>query len=289
MKLLKKNDIRIRNYSVPEKKSLGKNLDNLYLEQKLKNRIKNCSIFLISCNANLIDSTWIRKEIRLACSYNKYILGIRPKGQKKTFDPKYIVDATKISNGKIINYKSSTILETIQDATGIKILSLKKAKVNNQKNRIKRKARHWVRILKHIFIIVLLIILTVLLFQLLNKGEMPLAKPSITYSPNDSVQDHQFPEILIVQRLLTLDSALSIKRKYSNRRFEIIYTEKIDGAPSFYISKFDFLDRKSAEKTLNKLKTKKAQWGKAKLFYLNQICHTELLKNKDYYECKQRK
>lgn len=281
--LLKKHNIEIGNFSVSQKKSLGNNLDDLYLEQKLKNRIRNCSIFIVACNVDLINSKWVEKEVRLARIYNKYILGIRPKGQKKTFDPKYIVNAVKY-RGKIINYNPGRVLQTIQNVTKIELKKSTNGKRKTKKNILEEKLKNWIKAFKYSFLAFLMIlsIVKIIQFSKQNDYSIPTGNNEII---NSTLSSTKYNGIIIVQKFTSLKSAIQVKNKYKRRGFEIIKTNSIDSDLGFYVAIIDIKDQRLAERKLAKITLKKAEWKEAQLLPTNKVCPQGLERKGNIFEC----
>ena len=72
-----------RNYSVPEHDPLKTRTDR-GLEAKLHNQIGPTNIVIILAGMYATHSKWIKKEIKIAKSYRKPIIGIQPRGRQRT-------------------------------------------------------------------------------------------------------------------------------------------------------------------------------------------------------------
>lgn len=142
--LLKKNNIPTLDFSVTRKKKLldefGRSLPALILEDKIKSRIERCNIFIVSARPNVKDAPWVMTEILLASAKQKYILAVRPKGEKKSADPDFITEIKMRGNGKIINFHSTRIIDTIYKVTNFDrdfvVPKRKKKKRKKKKSRI---------------------------------------------------------------------------------------------------------------------------------------------------------
>ena len=80
-------NFRIRNYSVPEHDPVidpKSNVGRRKLEGLIDNQIRPVNIVLILSGMYAAYSFWIEKEIEIADSYNKPIIGIKPRGQVRT-------------------------------------------------------------------------------------------------------------------------------------------------------------------------------------------------------------
>lgn len=82
-KLLKgANNFDWRNYSVPEHDPLGTKTDK-ELHEALDRQIRPVNCFLIVSGMYTNSRKWIQKEMEIAQSYGKPIIGIIPQGQER--------------------------------------------------------------------------------------------------------------------------------------------------------------------------------------------------------------
>lgn len=81
-----------RNYSVPEHDPL-ETKSNKELSDALDHQIKPINCFLIISGMYVTHREWIKKELEIAKSYSKPIIGILPRGQERT--PVEVQDAKR--------------------------------------------------------------------------------------------------------------------------------------------------------------------------------------------------
>ena len=98
---------KYRNYSVPEHDPLGTKTD-AELEAALDRQIRPVNCFLIVAGMYVNYRRWIQKEIEIAQSYNKPIVGIIPWGQERV--PQQVQDAAK----EIVGWNTSSIVTAIR-------------------------------------------------------------------------------------------------------------------------------------------------------------------------------
>lgn len=105
------NNFYWRNYSVPEhdpvinpRTEVGKQK----LTQKLDQQIRPINCFLIMAGMYANYRYWLQKEVEIAQSYGKPIIGLIPWGQKRT--PVYIQQVAE----EMVNWNTSSIVAAIR-------------------------------------------------------------------------------------------------------------------------------------------------------------------------------
>jgi len=106
------NNFQWRNYSVPEhdpvvdpNTDVGKRKLTLELDQQI--RPVNCFLIMAGMYANY--KYWIQKEVEIAQSYGKPIIGLIPWGQDRT--PVYIQQIAD----EMVNWNTSSIVSAIRN------------------------------------------------------------------------------------------------------------------------------------------------------------------------------
>jgi len=211
----------------------------------------------------------------------KYILAVRPRGQKRTFDPLFIAKAIENGQGKIISYNAKRILKTIEDCTGVDLKKISTVNFKEQKIGNKRRRNFWTRIFLFFLFVLLTFYLSFKVFHFFNAYS---ASPKNNTSSSLLLDSHN-SEIILVQKFLSQDSALLIKRKYLKRRFEIIKVNESDFLNTFYVSVIGFKNQTLAQENLKKLKSKKEEWKDARLVSIKEICSGNLIKIDLVFEC----
>lgn len=69
------------NYSVPIERPIDAR-SKAELQQKITNRISNCSCVIVLSGMYVAYSEWIDFEIETALKFNKPIIGVKPRGQQ---------------------------------------------------------------------------------------------------------------------------------------------------------------------------------------------------------------
>ena len=107
---INESTIQWKNMSVPNHAPLNPRSYH-ELEQKLDNRIKNSSLFIVIAGMYISQEnrTWINKEIDIALRYDKNILAIRPWGYERT--PSRIKDVAT----EIVNWQRSSVINGISE------------------------------------------------------------------------------------------------------------------------------------------------------------------------------
>ncbi len=101
------SNFKWRNYSVPEHDSFGK-LTEKQLLAELDGQIKPVNAVLIVAGMYVNHSNWILKEIEIAQSYGKPIIGLKPRGAQVI--PKVVQDAAK----EMVGWTTESIVEAIR-------------------------------------------------------------------------------------------------------------------------------------------------------------------------------
>lgn len=101
------NNFDWRNYSVPEHNPKDANNDR-ELEKALNNQIKPTNIVLVLAGMYANHRKWIQKEIDIAQSYGKPIVGIEPWGSERT--PQVVKDAAD----EMVKWQTSSIVSAIR-------------------------------------------------------------------------------------------------------------------------------------------------------------------------------
>lgn len=96
-----------KNYSVPEHKPKDAGNDR-ELEIALRNQISSTNIVLVLAGMYVNHRRWIQKEIEIAQSFGKPIIGIKPWGSEKI--PRAVQEASK----EMIGWQSSSIVSSIR-------------------------------------------------------------------------------------------------------------------------------------------------------------------------------
>ncbi|MBC6408630.1 MAG: TIR domain-containing protein [Rhodobacteraceae bacterium] len=76
--------LHFKDYSVPRYDPIHNAGSDLELKQAIDNQISRCSVVIAPTGMYASYSKWIAKELDLAKSYNKPILGVNPWGQERT-------------------------------------------------------------------------------------------------------------------------------------------------------------------------------------------------------------
>ncbi len=101
------NNFDWRNYSVPEHDPLGTKTDQ-QLQEALDRQIRPVNCFLIVSGMYVNHRKWIQKEIDIAKSYNKPIVGVIPWGQERT--PTEVQSAAK----EMVDWNTDSIVAAIR-------------------------------------------------------------------------------------------------------------------------------------------------------------------------------
>lgn len=101
-------NFKFHNYSVPEHDPLNTKTD-AQLRKALHNQIKPVHCVLILAGMYVNHRKWIQEEINIAKGYKKPIVGIRPRGQKRT--PKEVQDAAVV----MVSWNTNSIVRAIRD------------------------------------------------------------------------------------------------------------------------------------------------------------------------------
>jgi len=96
-----------RNYSVPEHDAL-KTKTNEELQDALDRQIKPINCFIIIAGMYVNHREWIQKEIDIAKSYKKPIIGVKPQGQERI--PIEVQDAAK----EIVAWNTDSIVAAVR-------------------------------------------------------------------------------------------------------------------------------------------------------------------------------
>jgi hypothetical protein len=96
-----------RNYSVPEHDPLGTKTDK-ELQDALDRQIKPVNCFIIVAGMYVNHRKWIQKELDIAKSYGKPIVGVIPLGQKRT--PVEVKNAAK----EMVRWNTDSIVAAIR-------------------------------------------------------------------------------------------------------------------------------------------------------------------------------
>lgn len=100
-----------RNYSVPEHDPLidpDQPAGRVRLTEELKGQIRPVNCVIIISGMYVAYSYWIQKEIDLALSYSKPILGIRPWGQER------VPEAVSSVANEMVGWNTDTIVAAIR-------------------------------------------------------------------------------------------------------------------------------------------------------------------------------
>ncbi|PEJ57975.1 nuclease [Bacillus sp. AFS002410] len=101
------NNLKMRNYSVPEHDPLGTKTNKELLEA-LNRQIKSVNCVLVVSGMYVNHRRWIQEEIKIAQSYNKPIIGIVPWGQERI--PQEVQNIAK----EMVGWQTSSIVEAIR-------------------------------------------------------------------------------------------------------------------------------------------------------------------------------
>lgn len=96
-----------RNYSVPEHDPLGTKT-NKELSEAIDRQIKPINCLLIISGMYTNHRLWIQKELEIAKSYNKPIVGIIPQGQERT--PVEVQNAAK----EMVGWNTDSIITAVR-------------------------------------------------------------------------------------------------------------------------------------------------------------------------------
>lgn len=100
-----------RNYSVPEHDPVvdpNTDVGRRKLTSELDDQIRPVNCFLVIAGMYATYKYWIQKEVEIAQSYGKPIIGLIPWGQAKT--PVYIQEASE----EMVGWNTSSILSAIR-------------------------------------------------------------------------------------------------------------------------------------------------------------------------------
>ncbi len=97
-------------YSISaDKKLVG--LNDYELANAIKERIRQCSVFIVPTAVYSSCSEWVKFEIDIAVAMKKPILGVNPWGQQH-----YSVKVTTYAN-KIVGWNSKSVIDGIKELT----------------------------------------------------------------------------------------------------------------------------------------------------------------------------
>ncbi len=101
------NNFSWRNYSVPEHDPLGTKTDK-ELQDALDRQIKPINCFIIVAGMYVNHRKWIQKELDIAKSYGKPIVGVIPWGQERT--PVEVQNAAK----EMVGWNTDSIVAAVR-------------------------------------------------------------------------------------------------------------------------------------------------------------------------------
>jgi hypothetical protein len=101
------NNFAWRNYSVPEHDPLGTKTDK-ELQDALDRQIKPINCFIIVAGMYVNHRKWIQKELDIAKSYGKPIVGVIPWGQERT--PVEVQNAAK----EMVGWNTDSIVAAVR-------------------------------------------------------------------------------------------------------------------------------------------------------------------------------
>ncbi len=99
-------DFSFYNYSVPKHNPLSADTDKKLLDE-LCDQLRGCHILIVLATMRPSYSEWIQKEILIANVYNKAVLAIVPRGQKR------IANVITTYSDKIVKWNIRSIRKAI--------------------------------------------------------------------------------------------------------------------------------------------------------------------------------
>lgn len=105
------SNFKYRNYSVPEHDPVldpDDPKDRNTLKKALDSQIRPVNCVLIISGMYVVHSYWIQREIDIAVSYEKPIIGLIPRGQERT--PKAVQDVAK----EMVGWNTDSIVSAIR-------------------------------------------------------------------------------------------------------------------------------------------------------------------------------
>lgn len=101
------NNFAWRNYSVPEHDPLGTKTDK-DLREALDRQIRPVNCFLIVSGMYVNHRKWIQEELKIARSYGKPIVGVRPWGQERT-----PVEVQEVAN-EMVGWNTDSVVAAVR-------------------------------------------------------------------------------------------------------------------------------------------------------------------------------
>ena len=101
---------RWEDYSMPEEDPADA-ASSKELIRILKRQIKYSSALIVISGMDVSQSDWIKAEINIAVNKGKPILGVRPRGNKRT--PKKV----RKNSDKLVNWNTESIVEGVRRIT----------------------------------------------------------------------------------------------------------------------------------------------------------------------------
>ena len=103
-----KSYFKFRNYSVPEHDDLDTTSD-LELKVELRKQIDPASVVIVLAGMYVNHSRWIKKEIEIAESKDKPILGVKPHGNERV--PEYVQD----HSDDVVGWTGISVVKAIRE------------------------------------------------------------------------------------------------------------------------------------------------------------------------------
>ena len=103
-----KSYFEFRNYSVPEHDELDTTSD-LGLRVELRKQISHASVVIVLAGMYVNHSRWIKREVKIAESKEKPILGVEPHGSERI--PQYIQDHAD----KTVGWTGVSVVKAIRE------------------------------------------------------------------------------------------------------------------------------------------------------------------------------
>jgi hypothetical protein len=99
---------KFRNASVPCTNCLPPPLNKSKIQEALDEQIRISNVVLILSGMHAAHSEWVDTEISIAAKYQKPIIGVIPRGQKKI--PKIVQESAK----ELVHWNTDSIVEAIR-------------------------------------------------------------------------------------------------------------------------------------------------------------------------------
>lgn len=99
-----------KNYSIPEEKEIDEST-TYELKKALRDQMAQASVILVLAGQYVRDSTWIKKEIKMASEDDKPIIGVVPWGEGEDKTPVYV----DIMSDELVGWNTDSVVEAIRD------------------------------------------------------------------------------------------------------------------------------------------------------------------------------